>query len=105
MVIYVIGSHRYGIAALPAPVEPANYNNIANLGRVLYTHYAYPFEIAAILLLTGIVAAISLTHQPGKRHKSQRVSAQIAVKPSDRLRLVDMPSEPRQQPLPKETGP
>jgi NADH-quinone oxidoreductase subunit J len=70
------------------------------LGLVLYTLYAYPFEIAAVLLLTAIVAAISLTHSPRKQHKTQNIAHQNAAQPKNRLRLVDLPSEPRIKPKP-----
>jgi NADH-quinone oxidoreductase subunit J len=60
---------------------------------VLYTRYAYPFEIAAVLLLTAIIAAIALTFGKGKKHRRQSPSKQIAVRREDCVRLVDMPSE------------
>jgi NADH-quinone oxidoreductase subunit J len=89
----VIGPDRFGLEniSLPKP-EPAGFSNIASLGAVLYTNYAYPFEVAAVLLLTAIIAAISLTHHERKPHKTQKISAQIAVRPQDRMRLVNMPS-------------
>jgi NADH-quinone oxidoreductase subunit J len=104
LMVMVVGSNRLGLAAMPAPAEPANYNNIESLGMLLYTHYAYPFEVAAVMLLTAIVAAISLTHRPGKKHKSQKISAQIAVKATDRLRLINIASEPKPKPKPTQTG-
>jgi len=75
---------------------PADYSNTLELGRVLYTRYAYPLELAAMLLLVAIIAAITLTlrHRPG--YKAQDVSAQVAVRAADRLRLVKMDPEPRQ---------
>jgi NADH-quinone oxidoreductase subunit J len=75
---------------------PAGYSNTLELGRVLYTRYAYPLELAAMLLLVAIIAAIALTlrHRPG--YKQQDVSAQVAVRAEDRLRLVKMDPEPRQ---------
>jgi NADH-quinone oxidoreductase subunit J len=79
---------------VPAPVPaPEDYSNIADLGGVLYTEYVYPFEISAVVLLTAIIAAISLTHRPPRKRKSQIVSEQIAVRPEDRLRIVKMPTE------------
>ncbi len=89
----VVGPDRFGLdnIALPKPL-PVDFSNIASLGAVLYTNYAYPFEVAAVLLLTAIIAAISLTHHERKPHKSQVISAQIAVRPQDRMRLVKMPS-------------
>jgi len=73
----------------------ATYSNTLELGRVLYTRYAYPFELAAMLLLVAIVAAIALTmrRRPGLR--KQDVSAQVAVRRADRLRIVKMDAEKR----------
>jgi NADH-quinone oxidoreductase subunit J len=73
----------------------ADYSNTLELGRILYTHYAYPLELAAMLLLVAIVAAITLTmrHRAGLKH--QNVSAQVAVSAKDRVRLVKMPAEKR----------
>jgi len=78
----------------PAP-EPAGYSNTLALGSVLYTRYAYPLELAAVLLLVAIVAAISLTmrHRAGLKH--QDVSRQVAVRREDRVRLVKMDAEKR----------
>jgi NADH-quinone oxidoreductase subunit J len=96
LMIMAIGPHRFGIQQIPLPpLQPANYSNTASLGMVVYTDYAFPFEVAAVLLLTAIVAAITLTHRAPKPHKSQKVSAQIAVNPKDRIRLVNMPSTPK----------
>src|SRR6266478_3942714 len=76
------------------PTAPT-YSNTLELGRVLYTRYAYPFELAAMLLLVAIVAAIALTmrRRPGLR--KQDVSRQVAVRRADRLRIVKMDSEKR----------
>jgi len=81
-----------GRGAMPAA---ATYSNTLELGRVLYTRYAYPFELAAMLLLVAIVAAIALTmrRRPGLR--KQDVSAQVAVRRADRLRIVKMDAEKR----------
>jgi NADH-quinone oxidoreductase subunit J len=75
--------------------EPANYSNTLALGRVLYTRYAYPFELAAVLLLVAIVAAIALTmrHRPGL--KTQDVARQVAVRAADRVRIVKVEAEKR----------
>jgi len=74
---------------------PAGYSNTLELGRVLYTRYAYPLELAAMVLLVAIIAAITLTlrHRPG--YKQQDISAQVAVRAADRLRIVKMDAEPR----------
>lgn len=95
----VIGPNRFGLLQVPVPpAQPADYSNIASLGAVLYTNYAYPFEVAAVLLLTAIVAAISLTHRPAMNRKSQNAKKQIAVRSEDRMKLIKMPSEPKIKP-------
>jgi NADH-quinone oxidoreductase subunit J len=73
----------------------ATYSNTLELGRVLYTRYAYPFELAAMLLLVAIVAAIALTMRRRPGLKKQDVSAQVAVRRADRLRIVQMDAEKR----------
>jgi NADH-quinone oxidoreductase subunit J len=71
----------------------ADYSNTLELGKLLYTRYAYPLELAAMLLLVAIVAAIALTmrHRPGL--KKQDVDVQNAVRAQDRLRIVKMDAE------------
>jgi NADH-quinone oxidoreductase subunit J len=78
----------------PAPL-PASYSNTAELGQMLYTRYTYPLELAAVLLLVAIVAAISLTMR--KRHglKMQDVNLQVAARAQDRMRIVKVASEKR----------
>ncbi|MGH8298990.1 MAG: NADH-quinone oxidoreductase subunit J [Steroidobacteraceae bacterium] len=75
--------------------EPANYSNTLALGQVIYTRYAYPFELAAMLLLVAIVAAIALTlrHRPGL--KAQDISRQVSVRAADRVRIVKVEVEKR----------
>ncbi|MEQ1814109.1 MAG: NADH-quinone oxidoreductase subunit J [Candidatus Nitrotoga sp.] len=70
----------------------ANHSNTKELGRVLYTDYVYPFELAAIVLLVAIIAAIALTLRHRKDAKSQDVAQQVNVKRADRIRVVPMPS-------------
>jgi len=93
--IWVLGSS--GISAgKPVIKHAADYSNTKELGRLIYTEYAYPFEIAAVLLLVAMVAAIALTMRRRKDAKSQVVAEQIAVKKSDRLRIVPMQSESKE---------
>jgi NADH-quinone oxidoreductase subunit J len=73
----------------------ATYSNTLELGRVLYTRYAYPFELAAMLLLVAIVAAIALTMRRRPGLKQQNVNRQVAVRRADRLRIVQMDAEKR----------
>jgi len=83
---------RFGLMPIPVPPN-ANYSNVTQLGSVLYTEYAYPFEIAGVLLLAAIVAAISLAHRVPKQRKGQNIGEQLRVRRDDRVRLVKMPSE------------
>jgi len=94
--IFVLGGRYFGLEALPAPADPvATHSNIKELGRILYTDYVYPFELAAVVLLVAIIAAIALTMRKRKDTKYQEPSKQIAVKRADRVRLVSMPAEKR----------
>jgi NADH-quinone oxidoreductase subunit J len=63
---------------------------------VLYTAYVYPFEIAAVILLVAIVAAIALTHRRRRETKYQNPAGQVRVHPRDRLRVLRMPAEKRE---------
>jgi NADH-quinone oxidoreductase subunit J len=76
------------------PGDPGKaYSNTRELGKVLYTDYVYPFELAAVVLLVAIIAAIALTMRKRKDTKYQDPSRQVAVKRADRVRMVSMPSE------------
>ena len=74
---------------------PASYSNTTELGTMLYTRYAYPFELAAVLLLVAIVAAISLTMRKRRGLKVQDVEKQVAARAKDRVRVVKMNAEKR----------
>jgi NADH-quinone oxidoreductase subunit J len=77
--------------ASPVP-KSADFSNTKALGSVLYTEYVFAFEIAAVILLVAIVAAISLTMRKRPQTKYQNPSDQIKVRKADRLRIVKMPS-------------
>ena len=95
--VLVLGGKYFGTEHLPNPADPgAAYSNTKELGRILYTEYVYPFEVAAVILLVAIVAAIALTLRGRKDSKHQIPSEQIAVKRADRVRLVSMPSEKKE---------
>lgn len=97
LVMAAVGPEYFGFAKVPLPpLEDADHSNLAELGRLLFTDYAYPFEIAGVILLAAIIAAITLTHREPRQRKVQNVSDQIAVRPEDRIRLIKMPSEPKQ---------
>ncbi len=79
------------VGSEPLP-KPADYSNTKALGAVLYTDYVFAFEIAAVILLVAIIAAIALTMRKRTQAKYQVPSEQIKVRKSDRLRIVKMPS-------------
>lgn len=90
----VVWVRQLGLDATPAPVpKPEGYSNTAELGRLLYTQYLYPFEVAAVILLVAIVAAITLTLRRRPGQKVQDVARQVAVRAQDRLRVVKMDAE------------
>jgi len=72
---------------------PHGYSNTKELGRVLYTQYAFAFEVAAVILLVAIIAAIALTLRQRKDSRHQDPSEQVKARREDRVRLVSMPSE------------
>jgi NADH-quinone oxidoreductase subunit J len=72
---------------------PAGYSNTKALGQLLYSDYIYPFELAAVILLVAIVAAIVLTMRKRSGLKPQDISAQVAVRAKDRVRIVKMQAE------------
>lgn len=88
----------FGAEDYAAPAaHPADYSNSKELGRLLYTQYVYPFEIAAIILLVAIVAAIALTMRKRPDSKYINPTRQIRVRREDRLRIVRMKSTPRRE--------
>ena len=74
-------------------------SNTKELGKVLYSEYIYPLEIAAVILLVAIIAAIALTLRARKDSKSQNPSEQVRVKRADRVRLVQMKPVMPEQPV------
>jgi len=93
-VVWARGGLGLDVSRGPTP-EPAGYSNTLELGSVLYTRYAYPLELAAVLLLVAIVAAISLTMRRRAGLKQQDISRQVAVRREDRVRIVKMDAEKR----------
>jgi NADH-quinone oxidoreductase subunit J len=95
LVVYV---RKLGLDESAAAVvnRPAGYSNTQELGHLLYTQYLYPFEIAAVILLVAIVAAITLTMRDRPGQKVQDIGKQVAVRAKDRVRIVKMDAEARQ---------
>jgi len=93
MMISVLTGDIFSSNSVVEPIaKAADYSNTKALGRILYTEYVFAFEIAAVILLVAIVAAISLTMRKRTHTKYQSPSAQIRVTKADRLRIVKMPS-------------
>jgi NADH-quinone oxidoreductase subunit J len=94
---YVLWVKRAGVDVTGgvAPL-PEGYSNTEAIGAVLYTDYVYPFQLAAVVLLIAIVAAITLTMRRRPGLKTQDVSKQVAVRRQDRVRLVKVEPEERQ---------
>ena len=90
----VLGGKYFGPVDMPAPApRAAGYSNTKELGRLIYTEYVYPFEIAAVILLVAMVAAIALTLRRRKDSRHQDPAKQVMVQARDRVRLVSMPPE------------
>ena len=93
----VLGVKNFGAEVVAIPERHgADYSNTRELGSVLYTDYVYPFEIASVILLVAIIAAIALTMRKRPETKAQNPVDQVAVKPADRVRLVEMEAEKKQ---------
>ena len=92
--ILVVGPANFGLEQYAAPARHgADYSNTAELGSVLYTVYMYPFEIAAVILLVAIIAAIGLTMRKRDDTKYLDPAEQVQVKRDDRVRMVSMDAE------------
>ncbi len=94
MTLLLVNATR-GSAATPAP-PAATESNTRALGRLIYVDYVYPFEIAAVVLLVAIVAAIALTHRRRRATRYQDPAEQVKARSRDRVRIVEMPSEKRE---------
>jgi NADH-quinone oxidoreductase subunit J len=90
----ILGVKHFGIDQVPQPVIHLNgYSNTAELGRQLYTDYLLPFELASVVLLVAIIAAIALTLRDRKDSKFMDPAAQVKVKRADRIRMVSMAAD------------
>ena len=89
----VVGSSYFAGDAYSLTSRAADYSNTKELGSVLYTFYVYPFEIASVILLVAIIAAISLTMRRREGAKYQNPAEQVRVSRDDRVRLVRMAAE------------
>jgi len=97
MMIFVVGPQHYGASHVMVPgAVSANYSNVKALGDTLYGEFVFPFEVAGVLLLTAMIAAITLSFRGPRNRKVVRVPDQLAAKRNDRLRIVKMKSEKRE---------
>jgi NADH-quinone oxidoreductase subunit J len=96
MINIIVVKHLGGTSLKTAPALAANYSNTRALGTELFTRYAYPAQVAAVILLVASVAAIVLTLRQRKGGKPQNIAQQVAVRAKDRVRIVKMASEKRQ---------
>jgi NADH-quinone oxidoreductase subunit J len=95
MINIIVVKHLGGMSMRTAPALAANYSNTRELGTALFTRYAYPAQIAAVILLVASVAAIVLTLRRRTGGKLQNIALQVAVRAKDRVRIVKMASEKR----------
>lgn len=94
--VLVVGPEQFGLQAFEIPeAKDADYSNTRTLGRVLYTDYVYAFELAAVILLVAIIAAIALTMRRRPNTRYQSPGKQMQVLKEDRLRVVKMKAEAR----------
>jgi NADH-quinone oxidoreductase subunit J len=84
------------IAQESAPDAAVNIGDTRELGKLIYTQYLYAFEIAAIILLAAIVAAVALTMRRRKDTKYFNPGDAVKVKSKDRIRIISMPAEARE---------
>ena len=88
--VLVLSTDFFGTASFPDHSLPADHSNTKELARLLFTHYVYPFELASVILLVAIIAAVVLTLRRRKDVKHLDPARQIAVKHTDRIRIVKM---------------
>lgn len=87
-IVWMRGQDDFGASGFAS--TPEGYSNTEALGAVLYTEHVYAFEIAAVILLLAIVAAITLTMRKRPGLKMQNISKQVSVRAKDRVRIVKM---------------
>jgi NADH-quinone oxidoreductase subunit J len=85
---------RFGVEMFPIPTpNSADYSNTRELGELLYTNYLLPFEVAGVILLVAIIAAVALTLRTRPGIKTQNPSVQVRTRRDESVRLVKMKSE------------
>jgi NADH-quinone oxidoreductase subunit J len=90
----IVGPEQFGLESMPSPApHEEGYSNTKEIGAVLYTTYLYPFEIAAVILVVAIIAAITLTLRRRRSADFMKPEEQVRVRRQDRIRLVKMAAE------------
>jgi NADH-quinone oxidoreductase subunit J len=97
MMVFVLRPENFGLAKYSALSASAHYSNVAALGMTLYSDYIFPFEVAGVLLLVAMVAAIVLTYRGVRKRKTVNITDQLMVRKSDRLRVIKMKAEPKNE--------
>jgi NADH-quinone oxidoreductase subunit J len=92
----VLGGNYLGLFENSVPLSLATDSNVQAVGRLMFTDYVYPFELASVILLVGIVAAVALTQREKRKTKSVDPNQQVFVKAKDRVRVLQMPAEKRE---------
>ena len=96
--ILVMLSGEFGATELPRPAgQTVGYSNTEALGRLVYTDYVFAFEVAAVILLVAIIAAISLTLRRRPETRYQAPEEQVRVRKEDRIRIIKMPRRPEEK--------
>lgn len=99
--VLILGPERFGLGVMPDPVgHGADYSNTKELGRILYTVYVYPFELAAVILVVAIVAAIAITMRPQRQTKYLAPEKQLLAKRNDRVRMIKMQADKKNKQTP-----
>ena len=97
LLIVSVGPSYFGLTQMPAPApEAPDFSNISAIGTLLFTQYAYPFEMAGVVLLAAMIAAIALAFRGPLKRKIQYPAEQVDVSPAERLRLIDLRTEKKQ---------
>jgi NADH-quinone oxidoreductase subunit J len=91
----VLGGSYFDLFEKDVPQAAAGYSNVQAVGRLLFTDYVYPFELASVILLVGIVAATALTLRGKRKSKSVSPGQQVFVKAKNRVRVLKMNAEKR----------
>jgi NADH-quinone oxidoreductase subunit J len=102
--ILLLTSKTFGLGVASPGAPAAGASNVKDLGRVIYTDYLLPFELASVVLLIAIIAAIALTLRTRKETKYQNMGDQVRVKASDRLKIVSMEAEVERPDTPESTA-